>query len=110
MSRVVLTEHAAQDLQAISDYIAQDSLQASEAVVDYLIEQMQALAASPTIGRERPDLWPGVLCFGAGKSKWRSRFMIFYLKIKGGIQVARIIEGHRHIQMALDNSPPDSNE
>lgn len=109
MSRVVLTEHAAQDLQAIGDYVAQDSLQASDAVIDYLIEQLAALAKTPTIGRERSDLWPGVLCFGTGKSRWRSRFMIFYRKIKGGIEVARIIEGHRHIQMALDHAPSDAN-
>ena len=101
MTRAVLTAEAHNDLQGISDFIAQTSLQSSAAVIDYIIDQLQALARSPTIGRERQDLWPGVFCFVVGKNQWRSRYLIFYRIAANGIVVARIIEGHRDVRSEL---------
>ena len=98
MSRAVLSNLAASDLQGISDFMAQDSIQPSEAVVDYLIDQLDLIAATPKIGRERPDVWPGMLCFVVGRPQWRSRFLVFYRQ-------TRIIEGHRDIQAALAEPP-----
>jgi len=105
MSRVVLADRAISDLQAISDYIAQDSVEAAEALIDYLIDQLDRIAATPAVGRERPDIWPGVLCFVVGRAAWRSRFLIFYRSTRSGIEVARIIEGHRNIQAAMTDLP-----
>jgi toxin ParE1/3/4 len=110
MSRVVLTELAARDLESIGDFIAQDSVASAERVLDYLGDQLKLISLNPAIGRERPDLWAGVLCFTVGRTQWRSRFLIFYRRIEGGIEVARIIEGHRNILPALENPPGESSE
>lgn len=110
MNRVVLTTLAIGDLRAIGAFVSEDSPQAAVRMMEYLEDQFNLLALNPLIGRERPDLWSGVLCFTVGRTQWRSRFLIFYRRIEGGIEVARIIEGHRNILPALENPPGESSE
>ena len=110
MSKVILTALAARDLESIGEFIALDNIAAAERVLDYLTDQLKLISLNPSIGRDRPDLWSGVYCFTVGRTQWRSRYLIFYRPIKGGIEVARIIEGHRHILHALENPPDDADQ
>jgi len=107
MSRFVLSNRAIQDLEAIGSYIAHDSVEAAGRVLDYIEEQLNLLATRPLIGRVRPDLWQGMLCFVIGRPRWRSRYLIFYRCTGTGIEVARIIEAHRNIAAALEDMPSD---
>jgi len=101
MSKVFLSAHAASDLETIADFIAKDSVREAERMLDCLDDKLKTISLNPTIGRERPNLWRGVLCFVVGRQQWRSRYLIFYRQIENGIEVARIIEGHRNIAAAL---------
>ncbi len=105
MSRYRLSDHAIRDLRHIGAFIAQDSVEAAMRVLDFLEQQFDLLATTPTIGRERADLLPGVFCFSVGKARWRSRYLIFYRRTDFGIEVDRIIEGHRDIVAALEEPP-----
>lgn len=82
-------------------YIAQDDSDAADSVIDFLYDQFATLATMPTMGRIRRDLWPEAMCFITFKPRWRSRFLVFYQTVPGGIEVARVIESHRDLS-ALD--------
>lgn len=105
MSRYLLSNHAIGDLRQIGAFIAQDSVEAAVRVLDFLEQQFDLIATTPTIGRRRDDLWPGVFCFNVGKARWRSRYLIFYQRTDFGIEVYRIIEGHKDIVAALEEPP-----
>ena len=56
MSRYQLTRKARQDLDAIWEYIAADSIHAADRIVDALAETFERLASFPLMGRVRPDI------------------------------------------------------
>lgn len=81
------------DLEVIWDYIANDNPEAAERCLRKIEAQFRNLARHPFAGRERKELFPGLRSFPAGN------FIIFYLPLPEGqgIQIVRIIEGHRDI-------------
>ncbi len=56
MKPFVLTPRAAQDVSDIWDYIAADSIEASDRVLDALESSMHKLAKAPGIGHFRGEL------------------------------------------------------
>lgn len=88
---------AQSDLDDVWLSIAQDNLIAADDVIDYIGETFLALLETPMIGRVRPELWPDAMCFTVFKSSWRSRYLIFYRIAGDGIEIARVLEGHRDI-------------
>ena len=66
-------------------------------MIDHLEGVFRTLAANPGMGHVRGDLWPDAMCFVAFKSSWRSRFLVFYRTVEGGIEIARVLEGHQDI-------------
>jgi toxin ParE1/3/4 len=54
---------AADDIAAIWDHIAHDSLRAADRWVDQLDEQFRLLATQPLMGRARDELSPGLRSF-----------------------------------------------
>lgn len=92
MSQVKRSFEAEEDLIAIWLHIAADG------VIDFLEAQFRVIAEMPEIGRIRNDLWPGSYCFNVGKASWRSQFLVFYSIADDGIEIARVLEGHRNIE------------
>jgi toxin ParE1/3/4 len=64
MSRYLLSKAAANDLEVIWDYIAQDDEQAASRWIARLLEACEMLAKSPGIGHHRQDLTPLLFCSG----------------------------------------------
>lgn len=56
MTRLVWTEEAVEDLEAIRDYVSRDSLRYSRLVVERIIESAERVAAYPESGRVVPEL------------------------------------------------------
>jgi plasmid stabilization system protein ParE len=56
MTGYVLGREAGQDLEALWDYVAKDSLQAADRLIAGLFEAFQALARTPGIGHTREGL------------------------------------------------------
>jgi toxin ParE1/3/4 len=91
MSRVVRRPQAAEDIEEIWDYIADDSFLAADRWLDQLDAQFQLLATHPLMGRAREELAAGIRSFPFG------RYVIFYAQVDGGIDVVRVLHSARDI-------------
>lgn len=60
MLRILRTAEALQDLDEIWDYIARDSIQAADKMIDELSSRFQLLASNPELGELQPLLADGV--------------------------------------------------
>jgi toxin ParE1/3/4 len=87
--RLVRTLQSDQDVEAIADYIAQDSPQAAFQWVCDIEEKLDAIAFSPGIGRERPDVQKGLRTIAFGN------YLICYRQISGGVEILRVFHGAR---------------
>ncbi|MGK0237047.1 MAG: type II toxin-antitoxin system RelE/ParE family toxin [Verrucomicrobiia bacterium] len=92
-----LSPLADQDLFSIWEFIADDDSEAADRVLDLIGNQFLLLARSPGLGRPRKELAANVLCFPVVKSAWRSSFLIYYRLADRGIEIVRVLEGHRDI-------------
>jgi len=91
VSEVVLSELAEADLTDIWVFVAQDSVEAANRLLDQLHEKCRFLAGSPKAGHQRSELDPSIRSFAAGS------YVIFYREGDDGIEVARVLHGHRDI-------------
>lgn len=83
---------AFRDLDDIAAYIGLDNPQAALRFLDSLESRFQLLAASPGIGRVRPDLGTGIRGFPVEDHS------IFYRQVSTGIEVVRVLHGSRDIE------------
>ena len=91
MSEVVLSELAEADLTDIWVFVAQDNAAAADRLIDEIHEKCQFLGNTPKAGRQRPELDPSIRAFAVGN------YLIFYRESATGIEVARVLHGHRDI-------------
>lgn len=92
MTRIEWTVPAVSDLENIQDYIARDSAEYADAVVERLVLSVDRLASFPEIGRLVPE---------ASDPKIRellvqSYRMIYRLR-KGTIQILAVVHGARNL-------------
>lgn len=93
MKEARLSAQARADLEEIWLYIAADSPVAADRFIDRILVTCQKLARSPRIGRSREDLARGIRSFPV------DRYIISYRAAKSGIEVARVLNGYRDIDM-----------
>ena len=91
MARVTRAPIVETDLLEIWLYIAEDNPAAADRLLDRIEQACSTLARSPRAGHAREDLGPGVRSHPVG------RYMIYYRKVTGGIQVVRVLSGYRDI-------------
>jgi len=91
MARVTRAPLVATDLLEIWLYIAEDNPQAADALLDRIEDACAILAKSPRAGHARPELGTNVRSHPVG------RYMIFYRKVAGGIEVIRVLSGYRDL-------------
>ena len=96
-----LTSLAERDVLEIWTYIAEENIGAADLVLDYLHDRCLLLSKMPAMGRLREDFAPNLYVIPVGKNSWRSRYLIFYRPTELGIEVIRILEGHRNITEEL---------
>jgi toxin ParE1/3/4 len=89
MATVLRRPRAGADLSEIWEFMAEDSVERADAFVDRLDAKFRALAAQPLIGRERPELAPGL------RSMPMERYVIFYEPIPEGVAIVRVLHGAR---------------
>ena len=97
MPRVSRSPEADDDIIGIWLHIAADDPIAADEVLDYLDKQFELTARTPKMGRIREELWPEAYCFNVGRAAWRSQYPVFYRITDEGIEIARVLEGHRDI-------------
>lgn len=91
--RIIWTEDAAGDLQAIAEYIERDSPRYAAAVVDKIIALTRSLPKFPRIGRVVPEF---------AREDIRERFMFSYRIVyqirEDTILIVNIIHGRRQYE------------
>jgi len=95
VAKVFRTRQAAQDLDDIWFYIAQDSVAAADRWIDVLLEKAKLLAEDPLIGRSRPELLPDI------RSLPVKSYMLYYRPVAAGIELVRVLHSSRDIDGAL---------
>jgi toxin ParE1/3/4 len=99
MPRVTRRPLAAADVLDIWDHIAEDSLDQADRWIDSLDEKLRLIATQPPMGRAREELAAGLRSFPFG------RYVIFYVPIRDGIDVVRVLHSARDIDAAFGEEP-----
>jgi toxin ParE1/3/4 len=101
MSKICrFTVPASRDLEAILDYIAeQSSLDRAEAFLKQVNVKCQRLTQFPALGRKRDELAPGV------RSLPIDAYLIFYRLIEDGIEILRVVSGYQDLKALFDDNP-----
>jgi toxin ParE1/3/4 len=89
--RLRRTARAEEDLIEIWTYIARDSPQAADRLLDILEDKSLLLAANPHLGMAREDIAKGVRHLPVG------RYLILYRIIGDGVEVVRYVHGMRRL-------------
>lgn len=98
MTRIEWTEPAVADLENIQDYIARDSAEYAEAIVERLILSVDQLETFPDSGRRVPE---------SADSKVREllveSYSIIYRRRKSAVQILAVVHGTRHLTQIKPN-------
>ena len=89
------TARARVDIRDIWHYIAERNLPAADRVLDAIERIFHLLASHPMMGRERPELSPGIRSFVV--MSW----VVFYRVREDAIEVIRVLHGARDLD-AID--------
>lgn len=92
MPTVLVLPKARIDINAISDFIANDSEAQADKFVRRLDEKFKLLARQPKLGRLRDELMVGLRSFPF------DRYIIFYLSGANGIDVVRVLHSARDLE------------
>ncbi|MCC5645749.1 type II toxin-antitoxin system RelE/ParE family toxin [Nostoc sp. CHAB 5824] len=94
---IILKKPLAQaDLLDIWNFIANDSFEKADRLLQKIDNQLKILASNPSMGRKRNSLAPNLRSFPVGN------YLIFYRPINQGIEVIRVLHGARDIQSLFE--------
>jgi toxin ParE1/3/4 len=91
MNQYRVSPEASSDLDEIWLYIAHDNPDAADKYIRAIVSRFPTLASMPLMGRERPELSPGLRSFVVG------HHVIFYRLFVGGVEVVRVLDGARDL-------------
>lgn len=89
MKRVRITRDAERDLDEIWLYIARDSVEAANRVVDEIANRFVLIGSSPEMGRTRDELKPGL------RSHPVENYVIYYRETRRHISILHVVHGAR---------------
>lgn len=89
-SRVRRTSLAEQDLEDIWFFVAQDSPDAADRLLDKIEDSIKLLAENPYLGPARPDIASELRYHPVG------HYLLLYRILKNGIELVRVVHGARH--------------
>ena len=93
--RLLITPLAAQDLEEIGDYIAQDNPQRATGFISELRNQCEKICLNPAGYRLRPELSENLRSCAHGS------YIIFFENTLDQVTIIRILHGARDIPPAL---------
>jgi toxin ParE1/3/4 len=97
MPSVVVRPRALVDLADIWAFIAEDSVKHADRFAAFIDSQFRALARQPHMGRSRPELATDFRSFPVG------RYVIFYVPIRKGVEIVRVLHGARDVESVLQD-------
>ncbi|MBP0031147.1 type II toxin-antitoxin system RelE/ParE family toxin [Roseofilum sp. Guam] len=96
MSHLRITVGASRDLEDISDYFLEKSVDAGDRFVEGFHRKCQQLSKFPYSGRSYAHLKPGL------RGTPLMGYIIFYQVMEDGIEIVRVISGYRNLSDSLD--------
>jgi len=100
-SRFVVRPKARRDIRDIADYIAADSLEASDRFIDEVYRTFELLAKMPHMGSARRFRREAL----KGLRLWRvpqfAKYIIVYRPAPSGVEVSRVLHGARNVERLL---------
>jgi toxin ParE1/3/4 len=96
MMSLQFTPAASTDLDEILDFIAKDRPHAAVQVIERIRKQCEILQSHPEMGQAYPEF--GSEIRGIPQQRW----MIFYRIEMNSVQILRILDGARHIDLLFD--------
>jgi toxin ParE1/3/4 len=100
--KLVFRAAAQADLDALDDYIAQDSPRQAAAFVQKIIERCDRLTEFPETGRLRNDLRPGLRLIAL-----KRRVVIAYRVTPEAVEIGRVFYGGRDVDALLAGEPDE---
>jgi len=91
MGSYIVTEGAEQDLNEISRYIATDNPDAAIRLTYRFFDLFELLAEDPKLGRERPELSPGLRSIPEGN------YILFYRIWAREVGIVRVVHAARDL-------------
>ena len=89
MPSLFRTTQAHRDLLKIWVYLAENSFETADRILDAIDRTCRMLADNPSAGRSREELAPGIRSFPSGK------YIVYYRPTEEGIVVLRVVRGER---------------
>lgn len=99
MAKVFYSASAENDLLEAWLYVAEDSVASADRMLDQIEAEAVRLLDQPRMGRERPELSPGIRSWPTS-----TPYILFYFPHEAGIVVARVLHHARDIP-AIDYWP-----
>jgi len=100
MIPIIFSSQARDDLFAIWEYVAADSLEAADRLIDRIESDIARLAAMPGMGHQRSDVRDPRLLFWSVHS-----FVIAYRHTRRTLYVLRVIHGARDFRQLFRPTP-----
>jgi toxin ParE1/3/4 len=89
MKRVRVTRDAKRDVDEIWLFVARDSVDAANRLIDEIAHRFFLIGSSPEMGRIRDDLKPGL------RSHPVNNYVIYYRETRPHISIVRVVHGAR---------------
>ncbi|QFS45886.1 type II toxin-antitoxin system RelE/ParE family toxin [Nostoc sphaeroides] len=87
------TVTASRDIEAIIDYIADNSsFNAAESLLSKINNKCERLAKFPAMGRRRDELAPNLRSFPVND------YLIFYRPFEEGVEILRVVSGYQDLE------------
>ncbi|GAB4302529.1 MAG: type II toxin-antitoxin system RelE/ParE family toxin [Oscillatoriaceae cyanobacterium] len=97
MRALRITAPASQDLEEISEYFLEKSIEAGDRFVQKFTQKCQHLARFPYVGKSYAEIRPGlrgILLMG---------YIVFYQVVEDDIEILRVVSGYRNLQDIFQN-------
>jgi toxin ParE1/3/4 len=98
LSRHFHSRKSRDDLSGIADYHSDRDLDFALSLLGAIEAECRKLAEMPGLGRPRPER-EGLRSWRVGRTK----YLIFYRPVEGGIEIVRVVHGSRDLGPLLDD-------
>lgn len=98
MKRFVLSPEACADLQDIWEFIAEDSCEAADRVLEAFYRAFSQLAAMPGMGHDREDLTKKDVLFWPVHS-----YLLIYRRESNPLLAVAVLQAKRHVKRVLND-------
>ena len=101
MTRYIIAPEAIQDLNTITDYLAQTNVETAEKLLNQFEKKCRYLVQFPKIGRSYSYIRPYL------RGLPLNGYIIFYRLSQDNIEIMRVIRGNRDLEVLFNKDEED---